>query len=92
MSICLRITVSVGVQEGFLRTFVQKNAYNLDVEGVAQFLDNVKAQIIACGSKDLVDQFVDVLHQGMRQYQLDNIELEPFARAKDYRGIFRIIE
>ena len=92
MSICLRITVSVGVQKGFLRSFLQKEALKFDVEGVAQFVDSDKVQIIACGKKETVDEFVDAVHQGSRKYKLDNIELEPFLKTKDYRGIFRIIE
>ncbi len=92
MVLCVRITFSIGAQKGFLRNFVLKHANKLELEGVAQFLESDKVQIIACGKKDIVDNFVDLIHSGTNKYKLDTIELEPFIKSKDYRGIFRVIE
>ena len=91
MKKCLKITVGDNVPEGFLRLFVQKHARMLDLEGTAQLFDG-KARIIVFGSVDQVDEFLDVLHKGMTTYRPEDIEVEPFRKDKDYRGVFRVIE
>jgi len=91
MKLCIKITFSIGVQKEFLRSYVLKQANKLDVEGVAQRLEEDQIMIIACGRKEAVDDFVDTIHQGSAKYKLDDIELEPFM-GKDYRGVFRVIE
>ena len=93
MNKCLRITLTANFPEGFLHNFVQKNARKLNLEGVAQFLDSDRcARIIVCGLKDNVDLFVDILHKGSPKWAPKDIEIEPFLKDKDYRGIFRVIE
>lgn len=49
-------------------------------------------RIIACGLKEQVDQFVDLVHKDAAQAGINDINIEPFVKAKDYRGAFRIIE
>ena len=92
MKLCLKVAFSIGSSEGFLHNFVLKCASKLQVEGTARLMNDDKIFIIACGSKEDVDDFVDVLHKGASKYQLDDFELEPFLNAKDYRGVFRVIE
>ncbi len=77
----------------FLRSVVQKYAKKLDVEGVAQVVvADKKVRIIACGIKDSVDDFLDILHKSFSQHAIQDVEVEPFTRDKDYRNVFRIIE
>ena len=92
MKLCLKVVFSIGSSEGFLHNFVLKCASKIQVEGTARLMNDDKIFIIACGSKEEVDSFVDFLYQGASKYQLDNFELEPFMKAKDYRGVFRVIE
>ena len=92
MKLCLRITFSVGVREGLLQKYVLKQATKLGIEGTAQFIDSENVRVIACGLKEHVDDFVDALHQGSAKYELDDIQLEPFPKGRDYRGAFRVIE
>ena len=92
MKLCIKITFSIGSRGDFLRAYLLKHANNLAVEGTARLIESSRAMIIACGKKDNVDDFVDVIHEGSSKYKLDNIELEPFMKIKDYRGIFRVIE
>jgi len=92
MKLCVKMTLVVGAQKNFLRTYVLKHATKLEVEGTAQIADQNKAVIIACGKKDKVDDFVDLIYKGSTKYNLDQIEMEPFVKIRDYRGVFRVIE
>jgi len=91
MNKCLRITFSADFPEGFLQKFVRKHAQKLDLEGAAQVVDNT-VRVIACGDKDRVDEFLDMIYKGTAKYTPDNIEVEAFLKDKDYRGVFRVIE
>ena len=76
-----------------MRSVVQKHAQKLDIEGIAQVvMADKKVRIIACGIKDSVDDFLDVLHKSFSQHAIQEVEIEPFIRDKDYRNVFRIIE
>jgi acylphosphatase len=93
MNKCLKITFGADVPEGFLQNFIQKTAKKFNLEGTVQMIpaeDRIK--IVICGPKDKVDQFVDVLHKGSGKAVVDDIEIEPFLKDKDYRGVFRVIE
>jgi len=93
MNKCLRVVFDSNVSDGFLHDVVQKNAKKLQLEGTVQHIaaDN-KIRIIVCGDKDGVDKFIDALHKGAGKASLDSIEIEPFLKDKDYRGVFRVIE
>lgn len=93
MNKCLKITFMADFPEGFLQSFIQKNAKKFEIEGIVQVVGpGKKVRIIACGVKDSVDQFLDVLHKGSSACSLEDIEVEPFLNDKDYRGVFRVIE
>lgn len=92
MGQCLRISFSTEVSKHFLENFVQKNAKKLALEGIAQIVDAEHIQIVACGSKENLDHFLDVLHKGESKVKLHDIAVEPFLKGKDYRGVFRVIE
>ena len=93
MKKCLKVVFTSTYPAGFLRSFVQKQARDLDLEGTAQVLSTEeKTVVLVCGPKDDVDTFVDALHEGTAKTKLEAIEVEPFIKVKDYRGIFRVIE
>jgi acylphosphatase len=87
---CLRITFPHNDSTDFLHTFIQKNARSLEIEGTAQLVAN-HIKIVACGTKDAIDAFLDFLHKEAAKKSID-LEIEPFLKDKDYRGVFRIIE
>lgn len=91
MAQCLRISFICDVPKDFLHSIIQKNAKKLDLEGMVQ-MDNNNILIVVCGYKEAIDQFVDVLHKEIMKKAAENIEIEPFIKEKDYRGVFRIIE
>lgn len=91
MKQCLKITVFIKPSEEFLHDFVRKYATKFELEGTAQGVGE-KVELIACGEKEKIDLFLDVLHKGTAKYKPETIELEPFFKEKDYRGVFRVIE
>jgi len=91
MNQCLKISLSIGLTNGFLDGFVLKNARKLHLEGVAQVVSDDHIKIIVCGLKENIEHFIDTLYKGLDKYKIDNIQLESFMRARDYRGIFRVI-
>jgi len=94
MNRCMRITFeNKKVPEGYLRSFVQKHARKLGLEGSAQVIgSNGHVRIEVCGSPESIDSFLDVIHKGTTSFRPGDVEVEPFLKEKDYRGVFRVIE
>lgn len=93
MNKCLVVTFLADIPKGFLQNQVLKYAKKLSVEGTAQILSTEnKVRIIVCGSKERVDSFLDFIHKGIGTWSPQNLEIEPFLKDKEYRGVFRIIE
>lgn len=93
MKKCLKIAFSVPPSKEFLQTTVLQNARDLEIEGTAQVAlpENI-IRIIACGSKQAIDSFLDIIHKEIVKLHINDIEVEPFLKEKDYRGVFRILE
>jgi acylphosphatase len=92
MKKCLKISFSGVDHETFTQT-IQKHGTKLGIEGTIQTVPAQKSfKIIVCGDKDDVDKFVDVLHKETAQAGVTDVHIEPFVKAKDYRGVFRVIE
>lgn len=89
---CLKIILQIDITEGLLQNFVQKNAKKFNIEGTAQAIDKKTAKIIACGTNENMESFVDSLYKGYKDQKPSVVEVEPFLRDKDYRGVFRVIE
>ena len=96
MNRCLKILFLIEEtgKDNFLQDFIQKNAKNLKIEGTAQVIEPRKVKIVACGQEEAVDKFIEIIYQGTAKSKamFGNIEVEPFLRDRDYRGVFRIIE
>lgn len=93
MNKCLKITLLIQkIPKDFLKNVIQKHAEILKIEGTAQLADSVAIKIIACGKKNTIDAFLDVLHKETTKLLLEDVQVEPFLKEKDYRGVFRIIE
>jgi acylphosphatase len=92
MNKCLRITLTVEPKAAFLQNVVQKYARKFELEGLAQPMGSDKVRIIVCGEKELVDDFIDIIHKESPKADVQDIEIEPFLKDKDYRGVFRVIE
>lgn len=89
---CIKISFSTPRPENSMLAHIQKRAQQLELEGTAQLVKAEKIiRIIIFGPKDAVDTFVDFLHKGPNDTLLDDLEIEPFIKDRDYRGAFRII-
>ena len=89
---CIKVVFSGTVPTNFFEAVIQSNAKKFLIEGTVQAVTPTQVHIIACGSKDYIDQFLDVLHKGLADIKAQQIIIEPFVKAKDYRGVFRIIQ
>lgn len=87
MNKCVKITITVE-NIAFLHNVIKPHARKMDIEGVAQPLGEVQAIIIACGKKERVDSFVELL----QTEAVKELQIEPYSKDKDYRGVFRVIE
>lgn len=92
MSLCIRIRFSVEAGSDAIRVFIQKQAKEFELEGTAHFAHDNNVNMVVCGEREQVDSFIDELHAKSTKFKIDNIELEPFLKTKDYRSSFRVIE
>jgi len=92
MKKCLKITLRAKVVGGSFRDAIQTAARKLGVEGTVQLAEPNELIIIACGSKENIDLFLDTIHEGFGANIPEDVQVEPFLKEKDYRGIFRILE
>jgi acylphosphatase len=88
MNKCLKITLTVDHKESSLTSLVQAKARTCDLEGVVQSVNGSQLRIIVCGTKENVDAFIELL----QKEPIQDVEIEPFVKDKDYRGVFRVIE
>ena len=92
MKQCLMITFSGKFEDDFLRSFVQKNANELGLEGTVQVRNSNNVRITVCGNKDNIDKFIDLIYEASATGRINGIEIAPFLKERDYRGVFRVIE
>ena len=93
MNQCLRITFDVpSEQRQTLRLFIQKEAKKLFLEGTVRIMPSASLKVIACGDKQKMDIFLDSVLEEIEKLRCERLEIEPFLKDRDYRGVFRIIE
>lgn len=93
MKKCLKIIFSAAIPEQFLQKTIQEHARKLDIEGTAQIIASENSvKIIACGEPAMLEELLDRIHKAIAQVGIEAIEVEPFIKDKDYRGVFRVIE
>ena len=94
MNKCLRIILTAHLSNDFWYSFIQKHARKLGLEGMAQTIDQKANQIriTICGQSVALDQFIDLIHKGTQKFNINDIEIEPFLKDKDYRSVFRVID
>jgi acylphosphatase len=93
MKKCLKITFSGLIPNNFLKKSIQQRAQALEVEGsVQQSIENKEIRIIACGTPEAIEEFLDIIHTETASIGIETIDVEPFIKDKEYRGVFRIIE
>lgn len=92
MKQCLKITFSIPIEDGFLHAVIQNCAREHSLEGTVQAYGDSQIKIVVCGNKERIDDFLDAIHNYTADKEADNVEVEPFLKERDYRGVFRVIE
>ena len=92
MNKCLLVTVSLRKYSEDLVIYIQKSAKANRIEGTIRALDKGTLEIIACSDDDNLDKFIDDIYKGYKSAKPISVEIEPFLKDRDYRGVFRIIE
>jgi acylphosphatase len=92
MKQCLRITLYVQKYDQKINDGIQKAAKKAGIEGTVQKINDKELSVFACGLKPPIDEFLDALHQKVATKQLDYLDIEPFLKDRDFRGVFRVIE
>ncbi len=92
MNQCLRIIFTSKNKIDSLYDFVQKHAQKYDLEGIVQMVEASHIRIVVCGDRDNVESFLDTLHKSAAEKKMEKIEVEPFLKDRDYRGVFRVLE
>lgn len=89
---CLKITFTGNLPKGFLQKTVLKCARDYPVEGLAQLMMDNLVKIIVCGPLAEVDSFLDELYDEMHEIEMQELQVEPFVKDRDFRGVFRVLE
>lgn len=93
MNQCLRITFEVpSDKKQSLRSLIQEEAKKCFLEGTVRIMPNAQLKVVACGNKHKVDMFLDAVLKEIQKLRCDGLEIEPFLKDRDYRGVFRVIE
>ncbi len=92
MKKCVKIAFHAPLKKDILHSFVQHYARSFALEGVAQAQAPDIVKIVVFGEMEAIDNLVDVIHKEAQKYSITQIEIEPFLKDRDYRGIFRVIE
>ena len=91
MNQCVKITLVVKTSEELLKNLIKKHAERLAIEGVGNIENSDTIKIVANGSNNAIDEFIDALYDGYKGAKPTIIEVEPFMKDRDYRGVFRVI-
>lgn len=93
MNQCLRITFEVpSERRQAVRSLIQEEAKKFFLEGTIRVMPNSNLKVVACGNKNKMDMFLDAVLKEIAKLRCDGLEIEPFLKDRDYRGVFRIIE
>ncbi len=92
MKQCLRISVYVQAYKDSFKDSIQKAAKKAGIEGTIQKVNEKEITVFACGVKTHIDVFLDELHKKVAARELEYLDIEPFLKDRDFRGVFRVIE
>lgn len=92
MKKCIKVQFSAKNPQEFLKHVMPTGIKNYKVEGFAQVVDSQKVQIFMCAEQQELDNFLDLIYENIDRYILENIEVEPFLKDRDFRGVFRVVE
>ncbi len=88
---CVKIKAIGKVQDETYKSFIQKTAQSLGIEGTLQNLETIGIIIHACGPTAGLEKFIDALYQGTEKNGIQELNTEPLSNEKNFRGVFRVI-
>lgn len=91
MNKCILVLVVGNLSEP-LQDFLKTEADKKRIEGTVQADEAGRIRMVICGAKDMIDQFIDKIYAQSSHYELGEIDIEPFFKHKDFRGVFRIVK
>ncbi len=71
---------------------IRKLAIQYHLEGTLFVHTTGEIEITIFGRKELIDTFIDELHQCSGSDTALQVAIEPAKKDKDYRGVFRVIQ
>ncbi len=89
---CVKVSLMIEHDEALVHDTIQKQARKLELEGVVYAAVAGELKIFACGHKERIDEFLDFMHKEAAKRKVEDVEVEPFIKDKDYRGVFRVIQ
>lgn len=97
MKKCVRITVSSIRDPDTFLACLKKDAEMGGVEGVVEVIVPDTVEITIYGTKDGVDEFVNMVDGCLIKHNLSkrdhaSLALEPHFKEEDYRGVVRFIK
>ncbi len=88
---CVKIKVLGKVQGVGYRTFIQKSAAKLSIEGTIRNESDGSVFMLAYGPSDKLDDLIDFVYKGSAKSKIEDVIVEPMIKEKDFRGVFRLI-
>ena len=92
MAKCLEIRISFEGDRVPFQDIISKKAKNYGLEGILEVQSESELLISVCGTTNEIDKFIDFLYEEHMNLSAVIIDIEPFVKEKDYRGVFRVIE
>ena len=86
MSKCVQITVNGRVQGVYFRAFTKKQANKHNITGYAKNLPNGDVEIIACGERNQIEQFVSWCHKGPALAKVSQVKTQQWSIEKPFEG------
>ncbi|MFC1732248.1 acylphosphatase [candidate division KSB1 bacterium] len=82
----IRCKITGKVQMVMFRDFVQRRARSLGLRGVVKNLDDGSVEVIAQGSRDKLEEFIEYLHKGPFLARVIRADVEWLEPAEDFDG------
>lgn len=82
----LHILISGRVQGVGFREFARRSAEKCGVRGYAKNLDNGNVEVVAEGSKMVLDELLTMLRQGPATSEVDDVQIDERKGSDNYKG------
>lgn len=90
VSICRRLIISGRVQGVGFRWFTRTKAQQLGLKGWVRNLPDRKVEVLAVGSENLINIFIEILREGPALSRVDSIQVLDEIQDQEYSS-FSII-